>query len=70
MAAKEVGDEWALSKQHLEQEVPIGKFVRGRKCMCVCVCVYKCVCVRVYEHVRRRCGYNTKGPADFEITTE
>lgn len=37
VAAKEVGDEWALNKQHLEQEVPIGRFT-WRKEVCVCVC--------------------------------
>lgn len=30
VSAKEVGDEWALSKQHLKQEVPIGR-LRERK---------------------------------------
>lgn len=25
VSAKEVGDEWAQSKQHLKQEVPIGR---------------------------------------------
>lgn len=35
--AKEVGDEWALSKQHLEQEVPIGSFARRKEVCLVCV---------------------------------
>lgn len=44
VAAKEVGDEWALSKQHLGQEVPIGRFARRKEvCLvCVCVCVNMC----------------------------
>lgn len=39
VAAKEVGDEWALSKQHLEQEVPIGRFAWRKEVCLVCVCV-------------------------------
>lgn len=31
VAAKEVGDEWALSKQHLKQEAPIGVFAWGKE---------------------------------------
>lgn len=62
VVAKEVGDEWALSKQHLEQEVPIGRFA-WRKEVCL-------VCEWTPEHVRRRCGCNTTGPADFETTTQ
>lgn len=43
VAAKEVGDEWALSKQHLEQEVPIGRLAwRKEVCLvCVCECVFE-----------------------------
>lgn len=36
MTAKEVGDEWALSKQHSRQEVPIGGFARRQE---VCCCL-------------------------------
>lgn len=35
--AKEVGDEWALSKQHLAQEVPIGSFTQRKEVCLVCV---------------------------------
>lgn len=42
--AKEVGDEWALSKQHLEQEVPIGSFTQRKEVCLVCVCE----CTRKY----------------------
>ena len=42
-AAKEVGYEWALSKQHLEQEVPIGSPAwRKEVCLCVCTCMAMC----------------------------
>lgn len=33
VAAKEVGYEWALSKQHSEQDVPIRRIAEGRKCV-------------------------------------
>lgn len=38
MLAREVGDEWALSKQHLAQEVPIGSFTQRKEVCLVCVC--------------------------------
>ena len=41
VAAKEVGDEWALSKQHLEQEVPIGRLAWRKEVCLVCVCVFE-----------------------------
>lgn len=61
--AKEVGDEWALSKQHLAQEVPIGNFYSEEGSVFG-------VCVSARENMRRRCGCNTVGPADFKTTTQ
>ncbi|KAI4806530.1 hypothetical protein KUCAC02_017350, partial [Chaenocephalus aceratus] len=39
VAAKELEDEWALSKQHSEQEVSIGRFPQRKE-----VCVRECMC--------------------------
>ena len=65
MAAKEVGDEWALSKQHLEEEVPIGRFAwRKEVCSACSACACACACACLW----RRRGYHTTGPADFETT--
>lgn len=36
MVAREVGDEWALSKQHSGQEVPIGRFAWRKEVCLVC----------------------------------
>lgn len=42
--AREVGDEWALSKQHLAQEVPIGSFTQRKEVCLVCVWVHGKIC--------------------------
>lgn len=42
VVAKEVGDEWALSKQHSGQEVPIGRFAWRKEVWLVCERMSKC----------------------------